>query len=483
MKHKIHYALLAVCLFCGVLNANGQANDQGIHIKNPDFGIDGETLSVQMDIAASGLDVSCSGAHRLELSVAGNGTKILLPDVVYTSHTRDLFTRRKINLSREFQQEPYEVFVKVRPENSYQTDYAVSLPFYSWMEGGRVEYRHLQTGCDGEVVVSQGILIENISYVWNARKEIYQQMVCLLTPEVEAVKSRAAMLTLHIEYPVNVYDIRPEHGSNYRELAQVDSLMRTVLSNELVNVTALKIKGYASPDGPYDRNVVLASNRADGFKKYLNNHYNTGSVPVSVDFVAEDWDGVVKALEKNTRMPYRDDMLGIIEDTRDRDPDTREWMIKQIAGGAPRKRLLEEVYPKLRRIELTVDYVIRNVEDRDASELIFSRPEVLSLNEMFRAALTFGPEDERHDRVFHIAVEHYPDDFIANNNAAASCLRDGDVEGAYPYLQKITGEPRGYLNIGTYYYILGDVQKASEFFRKAADAGIIQGYRNIELLK
>ena len=65
-----------------------------------------------------------------------------------------------------------------------------------------------------------------------------------------------------------------------------------------------------------------------------------------------------------------------------------------------------------------------------------TKPQQLSLNEMFMVAQTYEPGSKDFNEVMETAVRMFPSDPIANLNAAITRLNAGDAEGAKPYLDK-----------------------------------------------
>mgnify|MGYP000703662735 FL=1 len=65
-----------------------------------------------------------------------------------------------------------------------------------------------------------------------------------------------------------------------------------------------------------------------------------------------------------------------------------------------------------------------------------TQPQKLSLNEFYLVAQTYEPGSVEFNDVFETAVRMYPNDEIANLNAANSAMQRKDVENAKRYLQK-----------------------------------------------
>ena len=488
MKSVYRTLLAAVCLLAGGYTASAQRID----ITDPRVAIVNDRMDISLRVEASQLDLGTCEQLKLEFVIEGDGSRLLLPEVIYTGRLRNLYERRNELLSEQYVMAPYHIENKVRKNKTYALDYVVSVPFYPWMQHASIavnEYRH---NCEGDYQTSSRALVADVNPLqelerpteWNPRPEVYRKMISFLVPEVEEVKRRTAIAELHIDYPVNVYEVRPAFGNNAIELQAADNLMRTVTGNDMITVNALNIMGYASPDGPYAGNELLAKNRSEGFKRYMVNKYGSIAHNVVTSWTAEDW-AELRKMVVDSNIPGRNEVLSIIDNDL-LGPDAKDKALQAVEPwSSVYKVILNEMYPTLRRIELTVDYAIENVNDDDkAKELIYTNPSMLSLSEMYRVANLYEPGSKEYLDVYRIAADLYPNDFIANNNAAAAMMMAGNTEGAKAYLEKVENNmDSAYINLGAYYYIEGDLQKAEHYFRLAKNAGVEQADQNLRLLK
>ena len=487
MKSTYKNILAAACLLC----AGYTASAQKIEITNPKSAVINSRLDIAFSISASDLDLGCDGQLKLEFAVEGEGSRLLLPQVIYIGRIRNLYARRNELLSGQYALPPYHIENRVRANKTYKLDYVVSIPYYPWMEHANISMNEYLHNCSGDYQIGSRALVADINPLrevvkpteWNPQPDVYRKMVCFMVPEVEQVKKRAALAELYIGYPVNVYEVRPAFGDNAMELLKADELMRSVTTNELITLNSLNITGYASPDGPYAGNERLAKNRSEGFKRYLINKYNAVSRDAKTNWIAEDWAGFREMVFKSD-LPNRNEMMSIIDDDR-LSPDAKDKALQAVEPWSEAyKVILENMYPKLRRIILTADYTVQNVNDERAKELIYTDPEMLSLSEMYRLANLYKPGSREYLDVYRIAAEQYPNDIIANNNAAAALMMIGDTESAKQYMQKLEDNiNRAYINLGAYYYIEGDMQKAEHYFLLARAAGIEQADQNLRLMK
>lgn len=488
MKKILYITLLA---FAAVSAAEAQQTVRPISVENQNIEVVGDDVNISFRLSAQNLDIESKGHLRLEFAIETDKQRLVLPSVIYSGGLRYRYNRRSSLLSDAYRLEPYAVYKVGSKKDKYETDYAVSIPYYPWMENAAVTYREYMHDCGGDYPTAAGVLVADLNpapeipEVWAPNAALYPNLVAFLTPKVEEVKARASMIELRIGFPVNVTEVRPSFGNNRYELAKADSLVSMLQSNDLIDIRAVHIKGYASPEGRYSVNERLARGRSESFKKYLANNFpeNAYVRGAYTSWQPEDWEGLGRLLEADNNLAQKEDILAIVNDNSI-DPDRKDLMLQKIPGWSRNYRvILADMYPKLRRIVLSVDYTIKNLtDDNRTRELLYTAPEMLSLNEIYSVARFYEPGTEQYREVYSIAARRYPDDMIANNNAAAALLQQGDAQAALPYLEKVGENEYSYINLGAYYYISGDLEKAIEYFTKAKEAGVEQAAQNLRLV-
>ena len=305
-------------------------------------------------------------------------------------------------------------------------------------------------------------------------------MVTYLTPDMETQKHRSESATLYIDYPTGVYDVRREFHNNRPELKKLDSLMRPLTEGNLASISSISICGYASPDGTYKDNEILASNRARCFKEYMRATYAPGRDLYKVSSVPEDWDGLVELLQRRP-MNHGDEVLSLI--ARTGIFEGREKQLMDMHGGTVYRELLKNYFPQLRRIRITVGYEARAFNIEEAASLIYTHPRLLSLQEMYRVAAFYRPGTEQYREIYEIAAYHFPDDVLANINAASAVIMAGDPVSARQYLSKVADDPRAWNDFGVLAYLEGDRKKAEEWFRKALGVEPEKARKNLKKMK
>lgn len=474
-----------------VLTVAAQRDGQGVRITNFRTEVADEMLNIHFDLSASGLEMKCDGQLTVEFAVESADRRLVLPVVVYSGKQRYRYEQRRQLLSDGYVVEPYHIYENVKKNKTYDLDYTLSLPYYTWMEHASVTWCEYHHDCSGNNAKGSGVLLADLNpapvhvepEVWRPDSTLYPNLVCFLLPEVEEVKSRASMVELNIIFPVNSTEVRPTYLNNAWELTRADSLVGMLQSNALIDIRGVSIRGYASPEGRYESNVRLARGRSEGFKRYMVSKYPGNSYirDAQTSWVAEDWEGFGRMVE-NYDIPAKTEVLAIVNDPEIH-PDAKDRMLQNILWWSSNyKVILSDMFPKLRRIELRVDYTVQKLNDSQARELLYTNPGMLSLDEMYRVAKYYEPGSKQYREVYEIAAREYPNDAIANNNAAASLLQEGKADEAFPYLKKTAGKAESLLNYGAYHYIKGELDEALDYFNQAKAAGIERADYNLGLI-
>ena len=117
------------------------------------------------------------------------------------------------------------------------------------------------------------------------------------------------------------------------------------------------------------------------------------------------------------------------------DPDEKELLLKRVAGGEPYKWLLKNVYPGLRHTDYVVEYVVRSYPVKESKRIIYTHPEALSVEEMYRVAKSYDEGSDGWFDALTIAANQYPEDKTANLNAACACVRLKRLTDAKRYIK------------------------------------------------
>ena len=150
---------------------------------------------------------------------------------------------------------------------------------------------------------------------------------------------------------------------------------------------------------------------------YVTSYYKFDNKLITSEYTSEDWEGFRKFIAASS-LEKKDEILKLMDDST-LDIDKKERQIAQLAGPQTYKYILEECYPALRHSDYTVNYTVRGFNLEETKEIIKTRPQLLSLQEIYRIAKSCQPGSEEFNRSFQVAATMVPDDPIANLNAGA----------------------------------------------------------------
>lgn len=278
-----------------------------------------------------------------------------------------------------------------------------------------------------------------------------------IMPEREETKRRMIAGRAFLDFPVNETIIYPKYRRNPQELRRICNTISHALFDKSIQVTSISLHGYASPESPYSNNTRLATGRTSALMQFLRNKYKVSESLFHNQFTPEDWGNLrgFIATEGRRRVKgdiwyenasiletpeapacvrnNRDELLRVID--LDMNPDEKELLLKRVAGGEPYKWLLKNVYPGLRHTDYIVEYVVRSYPVKESKRIIYTHPEALSVEEMYRVAKSYDEGSDGWFDALTIAANQYPEDKTANLNAACACVKLKRLTDAKRYLK------------------------------------------------
>lgn len=223
-------------------------------------------------------------------------------------------------------------------------------------------------------------------------------------PEAEA-KILTVEGSAYIDFPVNRTEIHDTYRNNQAELRKILATIDAVKADADTRIIGVKIKGYASPEGPYANNERLAKGRTQTLKEYVRRQYDFPESLLTTDYEPEDWAGLERFVE-TSGLNDREAILAAIRS--DLAPDAKEWRIKKNYPEAY-AYLLANVYPGLRHSDYAVKYEVRAYTDvAEIRRLLRTQPQKLSLQEMYMAAPGDGARQRRICRDVRNCGAHVP---------------------------------------------------------------------------
>lgn len=490
---KVYMLLLPVCLafVCPVSDGVAQNNPvrQGnIVVRVNELAQRGDSLYVDMVLTTEGRNVpSRISADFTPVLISGDHS-LSLPRVSVMGRYNYRNYRRSLALMNGEERAAYAVSAPYCVVQDYkggrQVGYRIAMPYEAWMSSAYLNLQRNDCGCGESRVTDVRLLANKIDMEQVVVIERYRitPHLAYVKPEAEAVKRRAEQGESFLDFAVGKTNINPEFGRNAAELEKIRRMVELVQADKDVTIKRISIVGYASPEGSLAMNERLSEGRAKALQGYLQSRYP--SIPgalYSVHFGGENWDDLVRAVEASD-MPDRQAVLDIVG--RYSITEGRESRLMALKGGAPWRYMLKEMFPALRKVTVAIDYDVRNFDAEEAKEVVKTRPQNLSLNEMYLVANTYEPGSESFNDLFETAVRMYPENTTANINAAVVALERKDFVGAANYLRNVAPDTRipEYDNARGLLLMMRDqdYDKAVPYFEAARAAGLEAAQRNLD---
>lgn len=289
-------------------------------------------------------------------------------------------------------------------------------------------------------------------------------------PEVTGELSGEA----RVQFVVDRWELHQDKFGNGPELAKITQSIDTVKNDPDLTVTEVWLKGFASPEASWQHNTMLAKNRVQAVRDFVEARYDFDPSVIVTEFQPEDWAGLRKWVE-SSNIDNRDAILAIIDEPVS-DPD-KDWDAKdrKLAQKFPaqRKFLLNTVYPPLRHTEYKIKYRVRRFLDpEEIRRVMKSEPSKLTLNDFNLAAEGYEPGSPEFNEVYDIMVRIHPESRIANLNAANAALQSGNLANAEKYLAKAGDSPEADYSRGLLRLMQEDYAGAKPLIEAAAANGI-----------
>lgn len=453
------YVLLATTAQAtAAVRSSGTETDSSPRVKSLKVERSENNLFVSMQLDMSSLKLKSDHEITFIPVLIDEDSHLALPRVVVAGRNRYIQNLRHGNLPSDA--------ILCRPGKVI--DYSVVVPFEQWMETATLSLAEDECGCGFRPVSSR----RNDLAVLDFSARVFSPSYAFITPEAELVKTREARGSAYIDFPVNRTEIHPGYRRNPEELQKIRNTIDILRGDEDIHIVSVSIEGYASPEGPYDNNERLAKGRTSALAGYVRGLYEFDPSVMRTGWVAEDWAGLRRYIE-SSGLEDMEGMLSVI-DMEGLDPDARE---RKFRSEYPEQYrfLLDNVYPGLRHSDYVVEYVIRSYADADEIKAVMkSAPQKLSLHEMNVVAQSLEPGSDEYCEVFEIAVRMYPDDPVANLNAANIALGRDELERAAGYLAKAGDCPEAVYARGILAAKRGDYDEAARLFGEASAAGVSQ---------
>ncbi len=451
MRHTIATIILMVCGIDAAWSQSVSASDVSIE-RNGNF------MAVDMN-----LDMTA-------LKVKKNRAVLLTPRLTSSKDTLDMTSIGIYGRKRYFhyKRNNGKNMISGPDEITYRTSkvpdtlaYHQIVAYKDWMDNSQLAIHSELYGCCNSILAESDTVVGEYS--------VFTPKLVYVKPQAEISKTRSKEATAYISFPVNNTTINNTYMDNATELAKIQATIDSVKDDNDYTITSISLKGYASPEGTYDNNAALAKGRTEALSEYVRQQYNFDENIITTSYEPEDWAGLRSYVEKSD-LAHKAEILAMID--QDKDLDAKEWLIKSTYPTEYRS-LLDNCYPRLRHTDYKVSYNVRTYSDINEIRQVYkTHPQDLSLNEIYLLAQECEPNTDEFSEMFDTAVRLFPDDEIANLNAANAAISSGDLNKASRYLEKAGNSGEAEYARGILSYMQGDKAAAAQHLRKAAAAGV-----------
>lgn len=443
----------------------------------------GDTLLIDFNLILNDFKIkSVEGVDFIPVLTTSD-RNLVLPEISLKGTNEYQAYRRKLRSMSKIQKQEYKapyVVEKGKRAINKTFSYRYNIPYQQWMNNASVEIRYNDCGC-GE---TEFIYAEQLGSVTPTppAKVIYKPVphLAYVQPTAETVKRREIKVESFLDFIVNKTEIRPDYMNNPRELGKIQQMLDELKADPTLSIKQIDIIGYASPEGSLANNKRLSEGRAKALRDYLAKQYDFPQSIYQTVFGGENWNGLLAALD-TIDIAYKQEVINIIENYEV--DKGRKNRIMNLRAGQPYRFMLKNVYPSLRVAVCKVNYDIRNFTIDEAKEMIKTRPQNLSLNEMFLVANTYTEGSPEFNQVFETALKVFPNDEAAHLNAACSAISRNDPATAKSYMRKVTPQtyPAEYNNMmGILTLLKKDYEVAEEYFKAAAAKGLKAAGLNLQ---
>ena len=275
----------------------------------------------------------------------------------------------------------------------------------------------------------------------------------------------------NIKFLIGQANLRKSELQNNSVQEFVRLLSDIAAKQETLRLDNVEVTGFASPDGGYDINDRLASNRRAVAQKYVDQQMKKAGTSGSIDtkYTAEDWDGF-KQLVQASNIQDKDVILRVL--SMYQDPEEREAQIRNISSAF--RELADGILPQLRRSRLIANYEVIGRSDDQIKSQLQSDARQLSIEEMLYAGgQLYADNSDKAKEAYTKAAQVY-NDARAYNNLARLAFTNGNYDEAKKMAEKALSidknQPEANANLGMLSLLNGDLSTAEALIAKASGA-------------
>jgi len=211
--------------------------------------------------------------------------------------------------------------------------------------------------------------------------------------------------------------------------------------NPKIKINSIDLVGYASPDGVEDKNSNLSNERTKSARASLISLMKKAKIAIYTDTSyytlqgkGEDFDGFKEQLSLTSSISEADKNLFIRILEMTKDPIQRET--EMINLGKSYTELEKDVFPKIRRANIIVNYTENGLTDDEIMQASINNPSVLGVEELLFAAKNLTQDLNEKARIYQLAASNFDSDYRTHNNLGALNFSQNKIADAKKSLEK-----------------------------------------------
>ena len=438
--------------------------DRGISIEMHQFNERGDSLHISYTVHLDSRAISRFRGMSLTPALTDGNRIVFLPSFVVVGPNKERVLTRYYHNHRL---DMPDFDVNWRTDNS--VTYSVVIPFQMWMENAQLVIHREVQKTRARSIFDYFALGNRVELEPRPMHQLQPRVEVIIPAQVEREPERTLLIRpgqAFLDFPVGQSNIQPNFRRNPVELARAQDAVRTVITNADAQLQSIYIRGFASPEGTAASNYRLSAARAIAFQNHLHHMFNIPLHMFRVSAGGEDWDGLVGQLNEdiNVHIPDRERILNII--ATEHNLDRREQQIRALHGNAW-SIMLRELFPDLRRVNYYINYTIvadQGLRERNVADM--------SHHDLFQTAEQYGRgSDQAFIILTSVAMQRFPDDELAHNNAAALHMQRGDLTMARVHLERAGNGSAALNNRGVLAMLEGNLERAEDYLTRAQVAG------------
>ena len=186
------------------------------------------------------------------------------------------------------------------------------------------------------------------------KKVLLALVLSMLLPIVSYAQiDREEMKSVLVHFRVGTSTLDENYMDNKATLTEFAKVVKTYYSDSTAHFRQIRIVSSASPEGGKAVNDRLARQRAEAITKWISREI-AADLDYAVESTGIDWDLLIKLIEENENVPYRDEVLDLLSKVPvhtmvdGKEVETRYNALRQFKGGVPYRWIYNNLFAQLR---------------------------------------------------------------------------------------------------------------------------------------